>query len=195
MNRRLPARQMSSTRRTRLKLLVAATSIAAATQLVACGTNPGEATPSSQIAVTGTLLHEEQVGAVRVGWWETPSGVVGIAQGPVDHPEFSRRVVESINQPTLGEAFRAVRALAGRSMELPAVLAAADARHPGAPALAPVDGSLEAGTPARGAETLAAPQSSGGSGAALAQEQSGDFAVAHSALTPAEDDAAVKLWL
>jgi hypothetical protein len=66
MNRRLPEGQISSTRRARLKLLVAATSIVAVTQLVACGTNPGEA--SSQIAVTGTLLHEEQVGTRSMGF-------------------------------------------------------------------------------------------------------------------------------
>jgi hypothetical protein len=165
-------------------------SVAAATQLVACGTAPGDAgepMATNQLEVTGTLLHEEQVGAVRIGWWDTPSGLIGIAQGPVDHPEFSRRVVESIRQPTLGEAFRALHAVTGGSMDLPAALAAADARHP----VAPSDQGLAT---ASGAERVPAPPPSGGS-AGAARARSGDLEVVSSALTPADDDAQVRTWL
>ena len=102
--------------------------------LVSCAggsTSSSEVSTRNELKVEGTLLYEEQVGGVHVGFWETPSGLLGITQASVDGPELSKRIAESVKQPTLSEAYRALRAVAGGgAISVPKALSDADARYP-----------------------------------------------------------------
>ncbi|HWA76445.1 MAG TPA: hypothetical protein VG937_29105 [Polyangiaceae bacterium] len=164
--------------------------------LVSCAggsTSSSEVSTRNELKVEGTLLYEEQVGGVHVGFWETPSGLLGITQASVDGPELSKRIAESVKQPTLSEAYRALRAVAGGgAISVPKALSDADARYP----LARAETSFD--TPERlpgAATTMPSEGATSAPGVNPRARASGDVGVLSQPVTWAEDDAAVGTWL
>jgi hypothetical protein len=163
--------------------------------VVSCAAGTGDTgvvSTRGSLEVNGKLLYEEQIGAVHVGFWETPSGLLGITESPVDGPELSKRIAASVKQPTLSEAYRALRAVAGGPLEVPKALSAADARFP----MAGAEASVAASEPLSGAAATMAFQAVTNAPELNSRSRTlGDVAVLSQPLTWAEDDAAVKVWL
>ena len=143
----------------------------------------------SSETVTGKLLHEEEIRGVKISFWETPTGLLGLARRHVDGPEQTKRIADSLKASSLGAAYRALHAAAGDSPEVPQVLLDADARYPASA----VDATVE-GAPANvtGEETIPAPaaQFDGVRGS-----NSDGVPSITQAVTAAENDAAVKAWM
>jgi hypothetical protein len=117
-----------------MKLALAAAGSMLALMLSGCfsgteGELPPLEGPDGSQEGQGELLHTEQLGDVRVEFWDTPSGPVAVAMGSLDTAAASADLRELLQKPSAVEAFQALRERAtGRTTAAPEALLQAEER-------------------------------------------------------------------